>query len=59
VGRASRLKRERKVRPPNRRLLMTLMNEPFQPATFLRGGDVERLLRKLDGWACRPAVTDV
>jgi hypothetical protein len=30
VGRASRLKRERKDRPPDRRLLMTLTNEPFQ-----------------------------
>jgi hypothetical protein len=31
VGRASRLKRERKDQPPDRRLLMTLTNEPFQP----------------------------
>jgi hypothetical protein len=31
VGRASRLKRERKDGPPDRRLLMTLTNEPFQP----------------------------
>ena len=31
MGRASRLKRERKDQPPDRRLLMTLTNEPFQP----------------------------
>jgi hypothetical protein len=31
VGRASRQKRERKDQPPERRLLMTLTNEPFQP----------------------------
>lgn len=31
MGRASRLKRERKSGPQDRHLLMTLTNEPFQP----------------------------
>lgn len=31
MGKASRLKRERKEEPPGKRLLVTLTNEPFQP----------------------------
>jgi hypothetical protein len=52
VGRAIRLKRERKDRPPDRRLLMTLTNEPFQPVrlyySILHRDSVSGRLRTLE-----------
>lgn len=53
MGRASRLKRDRKSGPPDGRLLMTLTNEPFQPVRLYYSiPDRASLSRRLSSLEC-------